>query len=201
MGDAADDFQLLLQRIRLGDDAALGELARCYEPEVRLTARVLLGRALRCHLDSVDLVQSVHHTLLLGLRHNKFVIANPQQLVGLTVTLVRRKIARHWRKLKRQRRTEEIETTEMGSGGEAGLLGTLPSTEADPATTAENSDLMAQVGHHLDEKDRQLVELRLQGCSTAEAARRLGLDADVLRVRLSRLRRRLRDSRLFAGWL
>jgi RNA polymerase sigma-70 factor (ECF subfamily) len=197
MADAAEDFQLLLQRVRLGDDAALTELARCYEPEVRLTARVLLGRALRCHLDSIDLVQSVHHTLLLGLRENKFAIAGPQQLLGLAVTLVRRKVARHWRKLKRQRRTDEIETTDL----EAGLLGTLPSTEIDPAESAQNADLLAQLDRHLDTKDRQLVELRLQGCSTAEAARRLGLDPDVLRVRLSRLRRRLRDSQMFTAWL
>jgi RNA polymerase sigma-70 factor (ECF subfamily) len=197
MADAADNFQILIQRVRLGDDAALTELAHCYEPEVRLTARVLLGRSLRCHLDSLDLVQSVHHTLLLGLRENKFVIAGPQQLLGLAVTLVRRKVARHWRKLKRQRRIEEIETTDM----EAGLLGTLRSTETDPAESAQNADILAQLDRHLDTRDRQLVELRLQGCSTAEAARRLGLDPDVLRVRLSRLRRRLRDSQMFTAWL
>jgi RNA polymerase sigma-70 factor (ECF subfamily) len=197
MPDPTDTFQLLLQRVRLGDGAALAELARRYEPEVRLTARVLLGRALRCHLDSVDLVQSVHHTLLLGLRQNKFVIAGPQQLLGLAVTLARRKVARHWRKLKRQRRTDEVETAHA----DAGLLATLPSTETDPAQSAQDADLLARLCSTLDDKDRRLVELRLQGWSTAEAARRLGLDPDVTRVRLSRLRRRLRESRLLAGWL
>ena len=54
---------------------------------------------------------------------------------------------------------------------------------------------------HLDDKDRRLVELRLQGFSTAEAARQLGEDADVLRVRLSRLRRRLRDNQVLSEWL
>jgi RNA polymerase sigma-70 factor (ECF subfamily) len=197
MPDPTDAFHLLLQLVRLGDEDALAELARRYEPEVRLTARVLLGRALRCHLDSLDLVQSVHHTLLLGLRQNKFVIASPQQLLGLAVTLVRRKVARHWRKLKRQRRPEEVETAHP----EGGLLATLPSHETDPAQSAQDADLLAQLCRALDDRDRRLVELRLDGCSTAEAARRLGLDPDVTRVRLSRLRRRLRECRLLAGWL
>jgi len=197
MAEVADNFHGLLQRVRLGDDEALAELAQRYEAEVRLTARACLGRALRCHLDSVDLVQSVHFTLLDGLRRNKFIIACPKQLVGLAVTLARRKVARHWRKLKRQRRTEEVET----SDGDVGMLATLPSTEADPAQSAQDADLLAQLCRQLDAKDRQLVELRLQGCSTAEAARRLGLDPDVLRVRLSRLRKRLRESGLVNGWL
>jgi RNA polymerase sigma-70 factor (ECF subfamily) len=45
------------------------------------------------------------------------------------------------------------------------------------------------------------VELRLQGYSTADAARELGLDADVLRVRLSRLRQRLRAGGVLTEWL
>jgi RNA polymerase sigma-70 factor (ECF subfamily) len=44
------------------------------------------------------------------------------------------------------------------------------------------------------------VELRLQGFSTAEAARQLGEDADVLRVRRSRLSRKLRDSQVLREW-
>src|SRR5262249_38125220 len=122
--------------------------------------------------------------------------ANPQQLLGLAITLVRRKVARYWRKLKRQRRPEEVET-----GDAEGLLATLPSTEVDPAQLAQDADLLAKVAQHLDDRDRKLGGVRLQGCSPAEAARRLGLDPDVLRVRLSRLRRRLRDSRLLSGWL
>src|SRR5947207_15687229 len=102
MAEVAEDFALLVGRVRLGDAEALAELTRRYESEVRLAARVLLGRALRSHLDSVDLVQSVHHTLMLGLRQNKFELSSQQQLLGLAVTMVRRKVARYWRRLQRQ---------------------------------------------------------------------------------------------------
>ena len=89
MPDSTADVRALVERVRFGDDEALAELMQCYEAEVRLTARILLGRALRPHLDSVDLVQSVYHSLLVGLRENKIEIGTPQQFLGLAVTIVR----------------------------------------------------------------------------------------------------------------
>jgi RNA polymerase sigma-70 factor (ECF subfamily) len=198
MPESADDFRVLVARVQLGDEDALLELTQRYEPEVRLAARVLLSRFLRTHLDSVDLVQSVHHTLMLGLRHNKFALTTPQQLLGLAVTMVRRKIARHWRKLQRQQHLD-IHAAETCAGQDQR---TCPSsTEADPARTAEYNDMLRHLCSQLDERDRRVIELRLQGYSTAEVARQLGLDADVLRVRLSRLRRRLRESNVLTDWL
>lgn len=45
------------------------------------------------------------------------------------------------------------------------------------------------------------MDLRLQGHSTAETARQLGLDTDVLRVQLGRLRQRLRACGILDEWL
>jgi RNA polymerase sigma-70 factor (ECF subfamily) len=198
MPESADDFRVLVARVQLGDEDALLELTQRYEPEVRLAARVLLGRVLRTHLDSVDLVQSVHHSLMLGLRQNKFTLDAPQQLRALTLTMVRRKVARHWRRLRRQQRLdpEVLETQALDDAPTA--AGVAP---ADPAAQAEYRDTLEYLSSKLDERERRLVELRLQGYSTAEAARQMGEDADVLRVRLSRLRKRLRESNLLREWL
>jgi RNA polymerase sigma-70 factor (ECF subfamily) len=198
MPESADEFAALVARVRQGDETALAALLHCYEAEVRLAARVLLGRALRCHLDSADLVQSVHHTLMLGLRQHKFELAGPKQLLGLAVTLVRRKVARHWRRHQRQQR---LECPTAETNGYSDLLTARQSSEADPAQIAQYQDALQYLCSQVDARDRRLIELRLQGCSTAEAARQLGLDADVLRVRLSRLRRRLRESGALHEWL
>src|SRR5437867_7881602 len=104
--DTANDFAALLARARGGDRQALEQLARQYEPKVRIVARVLLGPALRPYLDSMDLVQSVHRSLMLGLRVKKYDLAGPENLVALAVTLVRRKVARQWRHLQRQQRLD-----------------------------------------------------------------------------------------------
>ena len=198
MAGPDDEFTALVARVRLGEEAALAALLQSYEAEVRLAARVLLGRALRCHVDSADLVQSVHHTLVLGLRQNKFELSSPQQLLALTLTLVRRKVARHWRRARRQQPLipDVAETRPV-----ADLLTALSSSEADPADEAQYHDTLDHLCRRLEERDRRLIELRLQGYSTAEAARHLGVDADVLRVRLSRLRRRLREGHALTEWL
>src|SRR5437870_1176633 len=106
MSNVNAEFAALLLRARGGDQSALTHLAAQYEPEVRIVARVLLGRSLRPYLDSLDLVQSVHKSLLLGLRNDKFDISSPEKLVALALTIVRRKVARHWRHLQRQQRLD-----------------------------------------------------------------------------------------------
>jgi RNA polymerase sigma factor (sigma-70 family) len=192
------DFGQLLQRARQGDQQALSGLAQAYEPEVRIMARVHLGQALRPYLDSMDLVQSVHRSLLIGFRQDKFDISSPEKLVALAVTMVRRKIARQWRHLQRQQR---LPPGPEASGNLPQLLAALCAPQSDPAAIAQFNDAVQKLCRSLDDDDRQIMELRLQGHSTADIARLLGLDADVLRVRLSRLRQRLREKDVLTEWL
>jgi RNA polymerase sigma factor (sigma-70 family) len=195
MPETVDDFAVLLARARAGDQAALVELARKYEPEVRIVAHVLLGPALRPHLDSMDLVQSVHRSLMLGLRNRKFDISSPEKLVALALTMVHRKVARHWRHLKKQQRPGPA--TPEGYD----LFSSLISPQLDPARAVQLQDALEHLWHNLDQTEKRVIELRLEGCSTAEVGRRLELDADILRVRLSRLRQRLRATGVLSEWL
>ncbi len=80
--DSYESFSVLVDHARSGDERALAELAGQYEAEVRIAARVLLGPLLRPHVDSMDLVQSIHRNLLIGLRNNKFEFTRPEQLLG-----------------------------------------------------------------------------------------------------------------------
>lgn len=198
MNVQAEDFAAILGRARNGDRDAIEKLVQVYEPELRLVARVRLGTALRPFLDSVDLVQSVHRSLMVGLRQGKFDVSSPAKLVALALTMVRRKVARHWRHLKRQQRLR-------GNSGDSSslpeMLTSLSDSHADPARVAEFNDQVERLCAELNDTERRLIELRLQGYSTAEAAREMGLDADVLRVRLGRLRRRLRSSGVLTDWL
>lgn len=198
MSHVSETFESLIARAREGDTAALAELVRLYEPEVRIVARVLLGPALRPHLDSLDLVQSVHRSLMMGLRMDKFDISTPQNLIALTLTMVRRKAARKWRHARRQQRLSH------GPGQKERLpelLASLVSPEADPAHTAQLNDAIAQLCAGLNERERRVMELRLQGYNTVETARELGEDANVLRAYLSRLRERLRSAGILSEWL
>ena len=193
MQNSAESFAALLARARDGDEASMAHLVEQYEPQVRAVARVRLGTALRPYLDTVDLVQSVHRSLMVGLRQNNFDISSPEILIGLAIVMLQRKVARQWRREKRQQR----DSVAAGDPQQlAHRLVSLSSRESDPASAAEFQDQVRKLLETLDATDRRLIQLRLEGQSTADAARILGVDADVLRVRLSRLRKRLRASSL-----
>ena len=198
MTTSSSDFAALLDRARGGDQDSLSELARKYEPEVPIVARVLLGPGLRPYLDSLDLVQSVHKSLLLGLRQAKYQIDSPERLVALAVTMLRRKVARMWRQNRRQLRLNRPD--DSGENFTDVLVG-LAGAEPDPARHAQMTDAVQRLWNHLSALDRRVIELRLEGHSTADAARLLNEDPDRLRVRLNRLRRQVRESGLFDDWL
>ncbi len=186
----AHDFDLLLAAARSGDSEALEKLVAKYEPELRIVARLRLGAALRPHLDSIDLVQSVHRSLLIGLRANRFDISSPENLIALALTIVRRKVAKHWRHLKRQQR---LSGAEDGNENLVDTLLSLKSTEPTVLESTELRDHLQRLMLELDPLEKQLIAMRIDGFSTIEVAKTLDLDPDVLRVKLSRVRKRLRD--------
>lgn len=186
-------FEVLLAAARAGDAAAMELLALEYEPELRMVARLRLGPALRPYLDSVDLVQSVHRSLMMGLRDNRFNVATSQNLLALALTIVRRKAARHWRHLQRQRRLSDGGDSATSQQGTLEALLALKSTQPGTQAEAVLRDQLSVWMSQLDPVEQQLVALRIEGHSTVEVANKLGLDPDVLRVKLSRLRKRLRE--------
>jgi RNA polymerase sigma-70 factor (ECF subfamily) len=173
-----ESFDALLARAREGDPGAMSELAKRYEPEVLAVARVRLGPALRPYLDTFDLVQSVHRSLIVGLRNNKFAFTGPEQLVALAVTIVRRKAARQWQRAQRQVRTSGTDSTPLPD-----VLVRLTAADADPAREAETRDTVGRVLGTLDGIDRDLLDLSIHGYRTVEIAEMLGQNPDVLRVR------------------
>lgn len=196
--DPTDDFDELLTKVKLGNAEAMASLVATYEKEVRLVARLRLGASLRPHLDSVDIAQSVHRCLMVGLKDGRFDISTPDKLIALALVMVRRKVANQWRHLKRQQR--------LSVGGDAGgktkdLLIDSQVTEDYVEEGVAVSETIERLLASLDATERKLIEMRQSGHTTAEIARNLGLDPDSLRVRLSRLRRRIRESGLMDDWL
>src|SRR5262245_51583990 len=104
MTEGQDEFAALMMRVQLGDREALLHLLSCYDRQVQQVARHLLGRKLQPRLDPSDLVQSVHRTLILGLRDNKITVCSEQKLVSLAVAVARNKIARAARDVRSQER-------------------------------------------------------------------------------------------------
>jgi RNA polymerase sigma factor (sigma-70 family) len=202
MTNNAAEFLNLLERARAGDSEAGLRLAGHYEEQVREVARALLGHSLRSFLDSGDLVQSVHHAVLSGLRHDRYEVANPQKLITLAVRIVQRKIFHHWQKLCKQRGIEPDGKSPAAELPQ--VLKDLTDVEThaeDPARTAQVQDEVEALLRSLDKTERRILELSLFGGTSAEVAEEVGMSSDIVRVVRSRLRRRLRYHPVFQDLL
>jgi DNA-directed RNA polymerase specialized sigma24 family protein len=102
--------------------------------------------------------------------------------------MVKRKIARHWQRLKRQPRPGSDDPP--GRNTRQALVD-LCTSKDDPGSAFRSREAVKHFLEGLDDIDRRLLEIRMDGHSTSEAARQLGVGAGFLRVRLGRLRKRL----------
>jgi RNA polymerase sigma factor (sigma-70 family) len=180
-------FLDLLARVRGGDDSAAAELVQRYERIVLRSVRSRLGKDMRSAMDSMDVMQSVHRSLLTGVKSQRFQLASPQQLIGLAVVMVQRKVARYWRKLKQF-------PIGSGVGGKSVVtsLEAIISDELAPSEMAAASELLERLLGQLGDIDRQLVRLKLDGHSSVEVGQIMGCDPAFIRMRWSRLRQMLR---------
>jgi RNA polymerase sigma-70 factor, ECF subfamily len=186
------DFAELVDRVKAGDDLAMAQLIKQHEGALLRTASALIGRSLQSSLDSVDLVQSVQMVMWVGLRTGKFSLPTPEQWLGLAKVLLKRKVARHCRSIQPQAHAT-LDGALRDTVKDMAIF--TPPTENDPSEKAEFDDLVENFLSQLDGLDRELVKLRFEGHSTADVARKLNLDAGVLRVRLGRLRKRFGEFR------
>jgi RNA polymerase sigma factor (sigma-70 family) len=187
---ADDEFVKLLARVRLGDDSAADELIRRYERAVLRCVRSRLSRTLRGAMDSMDVMQSVHRSLLIGLKNERFQMTSPQQLIGLAVVMVQRKVARHWRKEKKLPTRGTVATS---CGDDVICIESVPSTDSTPSEVAAATDLLDRFLSQLNDLDRQLVQLKLEGYNSVDAGGIMHLEPAFIRMRWSRLRQRLRE--------
>ena len=185
-----------MERAAAGDSQAQEAICQQYEQQVRIVARVLLGPLLRPHLDSVDIMQSVHHSLLMGIRDQRFDISTPDKLVALACTIVRRKVARKWRVHRRQTRVEGAE--EMSFIEDS--LSLLYAQEQSPSQAAQYNDSIRTLCQSLSEIEKTMLEKRLEGYTTDEVAQQLGMNPVAIRVRWTRLRQRLQEANIVADW-
>jgi RNA polymerase sigma factor (sigma-70 family) len=179
------EFLVLLQRIKNRDDGAMCKLIEYYGGAMERLAEKLIGPALQSHLDPADAVQTVQLTLWVGIRTGQFVVPSPSHLLALTKTLLRRHIARYWRKVKSEM-ASTLSSSMIETVVERDLSAAL--REAEQHRKLDVDEFLEQFLTQIDEIDQQLVKMRFHGYTTAEAAENLQLDPGFLRVRLSRLR-------------
>src|SRR3954452_4056247 len=154
-GAGDEGFELLIRRVRDGDQQAAAELVRRYEPAIRRAARVrLLDTRLNRLLDPVDICQSVLASFFVRAALGQYELETPDQLLKLLATVTRNKLADQVRKQHVDRR-ENLPTAE-GSSSDENFIAAEPS----PSRQLEARDLLQEVRRRLTSEERELLELR-----------------------------------------
>lgn len=176
-------FTDLMTRVQGGDADAAAELIRRFEPDIRLEVRVRLrvqdGRVRRL-LDSMDVAQSVLASFFTGVAAGRFAPENPQQLLGLLISMTRNKLLKQVRYQRQQRRdVRRVQPLDAAAWN-------LPSRGESPSQVVSGQELLGEVSKRLTEEERQLAQERRQGRPWADIAAELGGTPDGRRKQLER---------------
>jgi RNA polymerase sigma factor (sigma-70 family) len=180
---SAEPLNLLLNRLRDGDEMAAGQIVADYEPYLRLVVRRGLPDRLRAKFDSLDVVQSVWVHVLHALRGRAWQVADRARLQALLVTVARRRLVSRFR-----HHRVAIEREQPGGA----ILETLPEQrEPRPSEAAAGAELWQRMLALCPPEHHDVLRLRRDGLLLHEIADRTGLHEGSVRRILRRLARQL----------
>ena len=196
--DDAQPTQVLLDRVRRGDDDAINGLLERHRDAIKRMIDRRMDRVVQRRVDASDIVQDV---MIEANRRLGDYLANPTMPFQLWLRHMARDrlIDAHRRHRVASTRSVDREVALPPAGpdaSQADLLGQFADRELTPAAAATWRELerrFAAAVEKLEEADRQIVLLRhFEHLSTAEAAETLGLSKAAAGMRYLRAMRRLR---------
>ncbi len=178
--DQEFSFSELIERVKSGNEQAVSQLVKKFEPVIRRELRFRLrdSRA-RFELESMDISQSVLSNFFVRVATRQYDLKEQGDLVKLLVTMTRNKVAENLRARHRQRR--DSRRTVQGVEGMA-----LATADPTPSRVLAGKEILQLVRQNLSGEERRLVDLRCQGLSWEEIANSLGGSADARRKQMAR---------------
>jgi RNA polymerase sigma-70 factor (ECF subfamily) len=187
---AEDSFADLMARLRAGDDDAAARVFRRFTHRLMALARARLGGRLRQKVDPEDVLQSVYKSFFLRHAEGQLEVAGWDSLWSLLALITARKCGRWAEHFRAGRRDLRAEVAVVGRADESGVIEAF-SADPSPAEAAMLSEVMEQLLRDLDERDRTILTLALQGSSAPEISEQLDRPARTVYRVLERIRRRL----------
>lgn len=193
-----EDEQDLVERCRSGDQSAARVLFNRYVERLLMLAKRRISQRLSSRVDPEDIVQSVFRTFFHRLRNDRFHFEDQDDLFKLLVRITVHKTLRQIAFHKAAKRDPAQEAHQGDNGQE--LLAQVLDEEPSPEAIVTFMDQLEHFLSQLRPDDRSILELKLQGYSSDEIARQVGIyDRKVRRV-LERVRAVAEnEAELFAG--
>jgi RNA polymerase sigma-70 factor, ECF subfamily len=185
----SNSFAEFLARLHNQDDAAAHELFGRFTHQLIALALRHIDAGLRHKVDPEDVVQSTYKSFFARYGAGNLDVVNWNSLWGLLTLITVRKCAERAAYHHAECRNAAREVSAQGDEAEPWLepLGREPT----PLEAAVLSETVEQLLANLDEEDRPILELSLQGYTTREISERLGRAERTVRLLREGIRHRL----------
>jgi len=186
----SNSFTEFLERLRSQDDAAAQELFVRFAQQLIALAQRHIGAGLRHKVDPEDIVQSAYKSFFFRYDAASLELVNWNSLWGLLTLITVRKCAERAAYHRAERRDAAREVT-LSPGDEAAPWLDPLGREPTPLEAAVLSETVEQLLADLDEEERPILEMSLQGHTTREISERLGRAERTVRLLREGVRHRL----------
>lgn len=199
MSTADDSFDDLMARLLKGDEQAAEQIFQRYAHRLIGLARAHLGGVIRQKVDPEDVVQSVFRSFFQRNAEGNWSLDDWDSLWSMLTVITVRKCGHrigHFRAMRRDIRREvaaSVKEDGSSSGWEA------IAREPTPEDAARLSETIEQLMRELDERDRPILSLSLQGFSIPEISAQIARTERTVYRAMDRIKRRLLEMRAEDG--
>jgi RNA polymerase sigma factor (sigma-70 family) len=189
--DDQEQLQRLIDGLRQGNSTCGREFFEQYGPLLNRLAQKHLASYLHRRVDPDDVVQSVCRTFLGHLQQGAYELSDSQSLFSLLCAITLNKVlktARYYRAGKRDLR-REVQAAPSAEDSSPNFE--AADREPPPDQAAEFADEFQRLLGALDDEERRILELKLEGRKTQEIAEAMHRTDRWVRKVLERLRSRL----------
>ena len=192
-----EDIDDLMARLRGCEDAAAGIVFNRYASRLIALARSRLQLAVQQKVDPEDVMQSVFRSFFRRSEAGEFDVANWDNLWTILSLITVRKCANQGKFFTRERRDVRREASPAAGAEASRISWDHLSREPTPDEALVLTETVEQLMEELDDRDRHLVTLALQGFSVREISEQVGFAERTVRRVLQHVRgylESLRDS-------
>jgi RNA polymerase sigma-70 factor (ECF subfamily) len=191
--DADSSFDGLMDRLRARDGEAARQVFNRFAGRLIGLAQTRLDRLVRAKVGPEDVVQSVFRSFFRCHADGQFDVRGWDGLWALLVVITARKCGRQLRRFRGPGRDVRREVPAAAPPDDSATGWEALARDPSPEEAAVLADTLAQLMRGLRERERQVLELRLQGHTVPEISARVGRTEYTVEGILKRLRQRLRS--------
>jgi RNA polymerase sigma factor (sigma-70 family) len=184
-------FQDLLVRLESDQQDAATEMFNRFAERLVKLARARLDDRIRKSTDPEDVMQSVWRSFFTRQREGKFELQDWGGLWAVLVVMTIRKCGRRSVAAQRAKRDVSRETNpQSASNDDSSFRWEAVDREPTPDEAATLTEMVEQVMTGLDEREQNILSLRLQGFTVPEISEQVGLTERSVHRKLAAIRER-----------